>query len=119
MDKNNKRFNRRARQTNPKKLKEEKESDLKERSDHKNIIDKIEINFDQTKYDSCNSLVLDKSSKTSKKDILHKTKVKSRVLSKKQKKKLEKVLHRKNRKINVNFCFIIIFLRFNQFFHYY
>lgn len=75
---------------------------------------KIDIEFDETKYDSCNPLVLDKKdikTKTNKSKIFNKNIVKTKVLSKKQRKKLEKVLERKNRKLNViiicliKFCF--------------
>ncbi|XP_054166972.1 probable ATP-dependent RNA helicase DHX37 [Oppia nitens] len=62
---------------------------------------KIDIDVDETKYDSCNALVVE-----SNKDKLKPKKAKDtngpkqRILSKKQKKKLEKVLERKDRKIN-------------------
>ncbi|CAG2122770.1 unnamed protein product, partial [Medioppia subpectinata] len=66
------------------------------------MTDKIDLEIDETKYDSCNQLILETSKKASKPKT-NKTNQnvnKTRVLSKKQKKKLEKVLQRKSRKIN-------------------
>jgi hypothetical protein len=66
----------------------------------KSVANKIDIGVDETKYDSCNALVLDTTRKGSKTKAPNVPKV-AKVLSKKQKKKLEKVLQRKTRKINV------------------
>ncbi len=72
--------------------------------------------MDQTKYDSCNALVMttkSSNSKTKQKSISkQKSNQKIKVLSKKQRKKLEKVLLKKKKKINV---IIIFFSHLNAF----
>ncbi|CAG2169481.1 unnamed protein product, partial [Oppiella nova] len=88
-----KRFNWKARQSGHEVV--AKEADPQKKS----VANKIDIGVDETKYDSCNALVLDTTRKGSKTKAPNVPKV-AKVLSKKQKKKLEKVLQRKTRKIN-------------------
>ena len=69
----------------------------------------IDFNVDNTKFDDCNALVLPDKKSTEKsvpKANASKIKVvKTQILSKKKRKKLEKVLERKSKKLNVSFDF--------------
>ena len=79
---------------------------------------KIELDVDQSKYDQSNQLILDNNSKTKnfKQKSLTKNIPKTKVLSKKQRKKLEKVLQRKNRKTNVIYLFVFNLIRITNLF---
>lgn len=63
----------------------------------------IEFQVDETKYDESNALVVDGSKQAGKKATeKRKPKIKQQPLSKKKRKKLERVLERRNNKLNVS-----------------
>ena len=72
----------------------------------------VELSVDKTKYDECNALVLP-AHKTEKEVKVVKKVKKEVILSKKKRKKLEKIIERKNKKLNVSFvCKNLLFLMF-------